>query len=482
MGHSDKLMPYLLAALPAQQGQLTTWYSRMNTATNSQPLAEFGITALHGERNVRIPFDGPVKIIVAENGFGKTTILNLLYGLIFENYRKLRSTEFQQIYLKFKSGNSVTLDRIDFSISFEKVPNSGMLQHLKGMLSLDNLQSVYEAYQSLTPAKFKDSQHFLSASEEMTKRFPNATGETLIQWLEMLKNELGNVELYSEKLQAARKIIRVEFPFEPIYLPTYRRIEEELRNLTGVPVSLEMDKNTIQFGMNDVRDRFDKITAEIKNSSVQWFAKINGQMLGQLIKKIEVTEKMKMGLSDKDALRIVLERIGDNMSEEEKTQINQLIKSGDILNQNHEALAYFLANLVQVYEQQKVNDNAIKQFTERSNKYLVNKHVVYDESAVEISIRRKRHNDVVDIKTLSSGEKQIISLFARLFLTKSKQVAIFFDEPELSLSIEWQKHLLPDLLESGICGFLFCTTHSPFIFENELVQYTSDLAPYIEEL
>jgi predicted ATPase len=88
----------------------------------------------------------------------------------------------------------------------------------------------------------------------------------------------------------------------------------------------------------------------------------------------------------------------------------------------------------------------------------------------------------VDIKTLSSGEKQIISLFSRLFLTKSKQVAIFFDEPELSLSIEWQKHLLPDIIQSGICGFIFCTTHSPFIFENDLIGYASDLSKYIEEI
>jgi predicted ATPase len=455
---------------------------QMDTTKNAQPLAEFGITALHGERNIRIPFDGPVKIIVAENGFGKTTILNLLYGLIFEKYEKLRSTEFKQIDLKFKSGNFFTLDKTDFALSFEKAPITGMVQHFKNILPLENLQFLHEAYRTLPPAEFKGSQHFSSAHKEAQQRIPNLPDATLVQWLEMLKNELGNVELYSEKLQEARKIIREEFPFDPIYLPTYRRIEEELRNLTGIPVNLEIDKNVIQFGMNDVLASFDQITAEIKNSSIQWFAKINGQMLGQLIKKIDINEEMKISLGDQDALRIVLERIGDNMPEQDKIQIHQLIKSGDILQPKHEPLAYFLANLVKVYEQQKINDNAIKQFTERSNKYLVDKQVVYDESAVEISIQRKKNNHEVDIKTLSSGEKQIISLFSRLFLTKSKHVAIFFDEPELSLSIEWQKHLLPDIIQSGICSFLFCTTHSPFIFENELVSYTSGLDKYIEEL
>lgn len=68
------------------------------------------------------------------------------------------------------------------------------------------------------------------------------------------------------------------------------------------------------------------------------------------------------------------------------------------------------------------------------------------------------------------------------YLEKRDEVAIFFDEPELSLSIEWQKTLLPDILASGKCKFLFATTHSPFIFENDLEEFTVDLAEYIKEI
>lgn len=454
----------------------------MDATKQIQPLAEFGITALHGERNIRIPFDGVVKILVAENGYGKTTILNSLYALLFGNYERLRSTQFQNIYLKFKSGYEVTLEKSDFSLNFEHAPQSGMVQHFKSILQLDHLQNLYEDYRTLTQVQIKNSPNFIKAHQEVLKRFANLPPEHLIQWLDGLKNELGNVDLYCAKLADARKNILNEFQFDPIYLPTYRRIEEDLKNLTGIPVGIDIDKNVIQFGMNDVRASFDRIIAEIKNSSIEWFAKVNGQMLGQLINGIELTPEMKSGLGDKAALEIVLERIGNNMLQKDKAQILQITANDDIFNQKHVALAYFLANLVKVYERQKENDNAIKRFAEICNKYLVNKHVNYDESAVEISIRRNKNNEDVDIKTLSSGEKQIISLFSRLFLTKSKQVAIFFDEPELSLSIEWQKHLLPDIIQSGICGFLFCTTHSPFIFENDLVSYTSGLDKYIEEL
>jgi len=103
-------------------------------------------------------------------------------------------------------------------------------------------------------------------------------------------------------------------------------------------------------------------------------------------------------------------------------------------------------------------------------------------SNVKIEILRKKNGRAVDIGSLSSGEKQIISLFALLYLQKKDNLAIFFDEPELSLSIEWQKTLLPDIVNSGKCKLLFATTHSPFIFENDLESNTVDLAEYIQEL
>ena len=73
----------------------------------------------------------------------------------------------------------------------------------------------------------------------------------------------------------------------------------------------------------------------------------------------------------------------------------------------------------------------------------------------------------IRLNDLSSGEKQVISLFAHLYLSQKKKI-VLIDEPELSLSIEWQKRLLPDVVHSPTCRQLFTITHSPFVFENEL--------------
>ncbi|SDG73086.1 AAA family ATPase [Propionivibrio dicarboxylicus] len=445
------------------------------TISNS-PIQRFSITNLHGERNVVIDFANTVKILIAENGAGKTTVLNALYNLIAGNFNKLRKTNFSQISVTFSSGREIFLTQEDlrWKVNDAQIP-PGIFQHFKAFLPLEHIQEIYDLFCQGNRSVLKASPYFAEARKRM-----NVDEANLISWIEILVRELSPLNLQGQRLIEARSVIQEEFPFDLIYLPTYRRIEEDLRNLGETIPDRGIDRNFIQFGMSDVTARFNEITSEIKNSSIRWFARVNGQMLTQLITGVNVDDDMRNSLSSAEALRIVLDRVGDNVSPENKQHIMSLIHNRRILD--NASLSYFMANLVKVYEQQKENDSAIKKFTAICNMYLVDKEVVYNESSVEIDIVRKKNKASVMIETLSSGEKQIISLFSRLFLEKHRSVAIFFDEPELSLSLEWQKNLLPHIVQSGICGFLFCTTHSPFIFQNDLRPYTSDLVEYITEL
>ena len=63
---------------------------------------------------------------------------------------------------------------------------------------------------------------------------------------------------------------------------------------------------------------------------------------------------------------------------------------------------------------------------------------------------------------LSAGEKQMLSFLC--YNTFSENAAIFIDEPELSLHVDWQRLLLPTLLEQGTGNQFFIATHSPFIY------------------
>ena len=70
--------------------------------------------------------------------------------------------------------------------------------------------------------------------------------------------------------------------------------------------------------------------------------------------------------------------------------------------------------------------------------------------------------EAIESDKLSSGEKQMLSFLC--YNAFSENTPIFIDEPELSLHVDWQRLLLPTLLEQGTGNQFFIATHSPFIY------------------
>jgi predicted ATPase len=71
-------------------------------------------------------------------------------------------------------------------------------------------------------------------------------------------------------------------------------------------------------------------------------------------------------------------------------------------------------------------------------------------------------SDAISSDKLSAGEKQMLSFLC--YNTFTEKSTIFIDEPELSLHPDWQRTLVPTLLEQGNNNQFFMATHSPFIY------------------
>ncbi len=73
----------------------------------------------------------------------------------------------------------------------------------------------------------------------------------------------------------------------------------------------------------------------------------------------------------------------------------------------------------------------------------------------------------VSLDMLSSGEKNVICLFLELIFLTSENSVFFIDEPETSLHVEWQKQLVPAIME--ICNEYnyqaIIATHSPNVID-----------------
>ncbi len=66
---------------------------------------------------------------------------------------------------------------------------------------------------------------------------------------------------------------------------------------------------------------------------------------------------------------------------------------------------------------------------------------------------------IIEIDNLSSGEKQALLLFVEVLMAETSSIMI--DEPELSLHIDWQNHIVRDMQLLNPQGQIIIATHSP---------------------
>lgn len=141
----------------------------------------------------------------------------------------------------------------------------------------------------------------------------------------------------------------------------------------------------------------------------------------------------------------------------------------------------FSATLDNVFDSlEMVRDKKkIEEFRRVCNSYLVSTELVLKNNT-KLIIENKSNRDVVKSYQLSTGEKQILFIFSKILLNNFDDLYILFDEPELSLSIKWQKRLLVDIVNSKKCKFLLAVTHSPFTFKNDLDKYAIGMNMYLK--
>jgi predicted ATPase len=453
-------------------------------------IKRFKITGLFGFRNVDINFEDNVKILIGENGFGKTTVLNSLYYLLNKKYTKLSNIEFETMELNFENEEKIQFTKFELEsyINYIESNNnnrrmpSSVLKHLETLdlselINNDNIQEegIIDFIKNSEIRKFAPMQIMV---REIFKYIKDHPSFDVFDRLEKIRNDLN---------------------FSILYLPTYRRVEEDLKNLGSfkeriihrndgrsyyreLEEDLEVTDDTlIHFGMEDVRKKIITVEQEIEKSTITGFSKLTGQMLSLFLNGFRKVQNSEIEELDENTIKIILHRVGDNIPQKDKDGILKLLKDKAKLKEKKD-LVSFIFKLIDIYNEHKHLDDKIKNFRDVCNEYLVDKQFRYDESLVDLDIYRNDTEEKVEINKLSSGEKQIISIFSKIYLEKTENLIVLFDEPELSLSLPWQKRLLPDIMNSEKCKFLLAVTHSPFIFQNELESHAVGINMYMDDI
>ena len=446
-------------------------------------LSRFLIKKLHGSRDLDISLDDNTLILVGENGTGKTTLLRLLSSSLAGQWSSLAAYDFESITLHI--GKDIyEINSPDITKYFARADRRLLrglpsiarrrflsLRELPPHLALRELERLCLRYNLPFPDLMEE---FVSATTSPPLPFPGPTSRPY--------EALGATVLY---------------------LPTYRRIEHDLdtilaglddrdlseRRRSAHRASRQGDSHFIElveFGMSDVVDAIDAIRTDLDKFAREHLNNLTFGYLDDIIEQKDKSVKLEQILAaSPDTIESILARIQEPiLSSSNKARLREIInavKDGEKPAVRSKLICHYFAKLMAFHRDLETRESQLTRFCEACNRYLTDKEFRYNTANFSFTITRTEPNGsprAIQLEKLSSGEKQLVSVFCQLYLSKHATYFVLIDEPELSLSVPWQRKFLLDIRSGDFCSGLVAATHSPFIYDNSLSKYARGLGEF----
>lgn len=481
-----------------------------NAALRPSIVEQFSIEGLFGYRTISLDSKYAATVLIAKNGSGKTTLLGALDAFLRGQFTRLAGLDFKTISCSLRGISEVMvvsksdvdeLMKICSGVDFIARAKTWELEPAALLELLEN------EFEELEYSDLIDNPTFYAIySKTPSYNFVMARDQCK-RLAESIKGRIPNLDYIRGLL---RQILS---DFDIVYLPTYRRIELSIPNAESRPGRRKksilarlgvshrgLHTGEINFGLSDISDRLAVLYRDIQYESNQGYGKVSANIINDL-----VTGSYEKSIPDleerptQDALQIFFARIKDVDREHRFGPYSGLqipdidkIYSDDIPADSKKFLNYFLGQLNSVMQKTQGIESTVEQFISNCNNYLSgedastkpagattqpsddDKVLTFNKRDLRVTVTSRRTSRKIPLDSLSSGEKQMISLFAQLYLYPKKKL-VLIDEPELSLSLDWQRKILPDILSSVNCEQVIAITHSPFIFDNALEPFASSL-------
>ncbi|MEG4963686.1 MULTISPECIES: AAA family ATPase [unclassified Microcoleus] len=453
----------------------------------SGKLERVQIKGLYGsKKNIDAHIRDNILILVGENGSGKTTFLRILFNLLAGRWLSLSQSRFESAILTIDD-KEVKIFYSDITREMEKF-NKNFLSDCSPYLREKIIAEVNEF-----PEAFQTEESI----ERVAKSYGLTTHYLSGQFLFNYKNNTKQ-----QTNQTLKNIIK-QIDAQILYLPTYRRIEQGLESVVDwlEPYDLRRQKmrpfnskhnqahiEFVEFGMQDVEISIKRECNRLKefqskNLNILTLNHFND--IVSLAYKREDIQRQLDNFSEEES-QFVLNRMDESVVDEKQRndwlkEIQKVREKKDTWSERDQIICYYFLKILNFQKSLQAEESKISSFCKTCSEYISDKKFVYDSASFKFHIYSKfgyPTGEPVQLSDLSSGEKQIVSLFSHLYLSGQSRYFVLIDEPELSLSVPWQRRFLVDIINGGFCAGLIAVTHSPFIYDNKLKPYAHSLGEF----
>ena len=346
----------------------------MDSPSEKTTLVGFTAVGILGQTTYRLRLDGKTSIIVGPNGTGKSTFLSLFYMFITRQWNRLKEFEFESLIIHH-SGGDVAVKRVDVIAYEPPTRSSSAARFTERIYQYDLFDLVYK------PSLTKDERQKLSAAISVPEN-------QIASFRRYIQGELG----FSQPIRSAEKEMQRINIGKVIYLPTYRRIEKDIKSIfpdiesrirtrmeeAGAGARTGTDFIEIAgFGMADIQAIIENYTSEVKEYQRQTSETASQEYIRDIvrgaIKKYSLSNLRK--LSDKDFVEFK-DRLDDKLFS--TSDRDDLWKKIDDLrkknygqpNAENRYLGMFVEKLLDAHNRVKAREKPLRTFVNIVTRYL----------------------------------------------------------------------------------------------------------------
>lgn len=437
-------------------------------------ILKFEGNKVHDYLNIDVEFNTDLSIVTGVNGSGKTTAIILLQAILCPNFKDLISIPFEKLEL------DISYHNIEYKIVAKTDKNfiTISVNHILEPLKIDKRK-----LEELEYLQFKQKEGIETNDYIIKSLSPHPV-------LEFIQDLPSPIFIGLERRMDESQTDKDDFLLERRMFMNKSRheISQYRRQYKGtLGVSLLETEFLVQAMYKKLKKIEDGYTAAIqKQILLSYFDYITFDPKKDLADLNNYNEKRNL-LSRQQEIEDALKKIGyDNNAFVQKLKpffekLETLIDSIKPLETEKTGVSIEwlinrsqvdkLAQLVEIIDDYNNKTNKafkpINKFIQIINSFIKDTgKKIYIDQVGHLFIKRPNGRDV-SIDALSSGERQIVILFANVmfnkFTSESQENILIIDEPELSLHIKWQEIFIDTLLTASEKTQFILATHSPDI-------------------